>query len=288
MKVSFLSLDRWNFLHWLLLSLMIHASIGFSVYVAGLEHRDLSAKMMKSDKKLQIDLYGMVSDRQMKEKLKGDIAPKKPEKPKVAEKPPEPPKPKPKPKIAQKQPEVKKPVPKIAATPPVKHPKPKPPVKSPVKVVQNTPKPAAPAPAPPAPRKIQVPVVNAEEPKISSAGKGDEENKRQAKLRDALDKGEIQVYLARLTRRVRDNLVYPEAIRKKGVEGVVQIAFVVTQAGEIKAGTLVVQRSSGFAALDKSALQSATESAPFSPPKKEMRIAMNVAFTVDMPGARKG
>jgi protein TonB len=91
----------------------------------------------------------------------------------------------------------------------------------------------------------------------------------------------LSAYLEQLTKRVRANLLYPLAAKKRRMEGVSLIGFVVTESGEIKPGTLTVKKSSGYELLDSCALKSTLASAPFPRPPRELSVAIAVAFEVD-------
>ncbi len=120
-------------------------------------------------------------------------------------------------------------------------------------------------------------------PGASGAGNADRQQRQQTIGGSAEQESErIRKYLARLAKLLRNNLAYPEDVRKHGVEGVSTIAFTVTKSGDIKGDSLRVKKSSGYAALDSSALRSARASAPFEKPPKELNVSIAVSFTVEM------
>ena len=84
-----------------------------------------------------------------------------------------------------------------------------------------------------------------------------------------------------MTKRMYSLLVYPAEVRKHGIEGVSTIAFIVTESGAIKEGSLRVCKSSGYPALDSSAVKCALASAPFEKPPKEMPISIAISFNVE-------
>ncbi|QDR80263.1 energy transducer TonB [Sporomusa termitida] len=91
----------------------------------------------------------------------------------------------------------------------------------------------------------------------------------------------LQQYMARVTRKVRGHLTYPQEARGNGMKGTTTIAFTITSSGDIKGNSLRVQKSSGYAVLDSSALASAQVSAPFEEPPKEISIAIAVSFNIE-------
>jgi protein TonB len=119
---------------------------------------------------------------------------------------------------------------------------------------------------------------------LSSAGslpRGGADYGQQQQLIARREAADDSAYSVQLTKQIRAHLVYPFDARKKRIEGVSQICFVVTESGEIKPGTLAVKKSSGYAVLDASALKSAQTSAPFPKPPRELAVSIEVAFEVD-------
>jgi protein TonB len=94
------------------------------------------------------------------------------------------------------------------------------------------------------------------------------------------DADPLSMYTSRVARRLQSNLVYPEKMRRKGIEAVTTIIFTVTGSGEIKKDSLKVRKSSGYAEMDDNALKAARASAPFDEPPKEMTLVIDVAFEV--------
>jgi len=103
---------------------------------------------------------------------------------------------------------------------------------------------------------------------------------QQSIVHEDQDKDKTRAYLARLSKRLQSNLVYPEEMRKKGMEGVSWISFTIMQSGEIREGSLRVHKSSGHAVFDSGAVKSARVSAPFEKPPKELTISIGVSFDV--------
>lgn len=284
-----MSLEKWKLHHWLLASLLIHACAALPIFLTGNGPYPRPRSTVHSNQKLQIEVYGMLANRQENEKRRGDTTPEPIAAPQKASPPAAQPIAAPKPpikRVAAKKMSLKRASLKSSAT--ERRPEREAPVESPVKMDKKTASATATAAAPavasePAPPPLTAPAGTA----APFSGKGDEVNQRRLSIQSTRQQQDkIQTYLAQLTRQVQNNLVYPKEVRKKGVEGVVRIAFVVTGAGHIKAGSLTVSRSSGFSALDQNAMQSAIDSAPFEQPPKEMQISFDVAFTLDM--ARSG
>jgi protein TonB len=162
-----------------------------------------------------------------------------------------------------------RPVPRVARQKVAAQPRPpdKPPMESPVSMETPVEEASPGAPA------VFVPA--------SGSGGSADKDQHQQSIRSQTQRDIIQEYLAMLTKRLRTNLVYPEEVRKKGVEGICTIAFTITSSGDIREGSLRVRKSSGYPALDASALRSARVSAPFEKPPKELTVAIAVSFEVE-------
>ena len=91
----------------------------------------------------------------------------------------------------------------------------------------------------------------------------------------------LSLYIAKVASRLQSNLVYPERMRREGIEAATTIAFAVTESGQIRRNTLEVRKSSGYREMDDNALRAARESAPFDKPPKEMTLVIAVAFEVE-------
>lgn len=120
----------------------------------------------------------------------------------------------------------------------------------------------------------------------SGSGNAERQQKQQTIGVAEQESDRIRTYLARLAKLLRNNLAYPEEVRKHGIEGVSTIAFTVVKSGDIKMDSLRVKKSSGHAALDFSALKSARASAPFEKPPKGLDVSIAVSFTGEMARTR--
>jgi periplasmic protein TonB len=235
-------MGRFRFCQWLAVSLLLHAAVVALFVLATGVH----APPHISHHRLHIDLAGMVSDRQVQERKGGTSASPAPKaQPREqAKKGPSPEKDKTQEKAREE---------KASDTPGVTDEK------------AGRADTSAPAPA------------------GSGGAPGEGPSQRaQSLAHHDQDTDRTRLYVARLAKRIRANLVYPEEMRKSGVEGISTIAFIITESGTVKANSLRVQKSSGYAALDSNALKSAQISAPFERPHKELTVTIAVAFTIDM------
>jgi TonB family protein len=112
-------------------------------------------------------------------------------------------------------------------------------------------------------------------------GNAEASQNQQSASRQSSDADLLNAYISALARRVDSHLIYPNEVKKKRLQGVTQVSFVVTDAGEIKPGSLEIKRSSGSALLDSNAEKTILALVPFQKPPREMTIALEIEFTVD-------
>jgi protein TonB len=246
---------QFTFCHWLAVSLVLHAGIiALALIFTGLHIPD---QHRHNHNKLVIELFGMVADRQQEERRGGDPGKKAiPQRPVM-----------PQPRIAspgRPAADVHK---TVEADTPVH-----------VDKAEDKAKQTGKATDEEAPQSTQVstaslPVVYQRQQSIGYD-------------RDQ-DADKTKAYLAKVAKRLRANLVYPEEVRKLGIEGVSVVAFTIMESGGIKDNSLRVQKSSGYAALDSNALKSVGVSAPFEKPPKELDVSIAVSFTVEMARSRR-
>jgi len=244
--------NGYRFYHWFSVSVILHAGI-----VLPFALLSLHASITDKHSKLQIDLFGMISDRQAEQKIQRHAPPQQPR-----QVPP-----------PRQSPDAYK---TVVAESPVQVKKAEEKQKTDEQTTQQMqPKQASAASSP------------STSSGAASSGNSDTQQSQQT-IRSGAEQesGRIRGYLARLAKVLRTNLTYPEEVRKHGVEGVSTITFVVTQSGGIKGDSLRVKKSSGYAALDSNALKSVRTSAPFEKPPKELTVSVALSFNVNMTRAR--
>lgn len=234
-----------RFYHWLGVSLLLHSTLTVPFIVSA-----LPAPERANRNKLAIELYGMIADRQQVEKRRAGVAI-----------------PKPAPRVVRQQTQVKKP----EQPPPVA---PQPVVAEWPAEEQSADKTASGADQATA---VFVPVPGPS----GSGGTADADQRAQSLGSGRQGADRMSIYTATVARRLQANLVYPEEMRKKGVEAVAIIAFTITASGDIKGGIVRIKKSSGYAALDASAVKSARVSAPFQKPPREITLGIAVSFEVE-------
>jgi protein TonB len=96
----------------------------------------------------------------------------------------------------------------------------------------------------------------------------------------ATDKAAVSRYLQSnynyIQRRIMNELIYPSQARRTGVQGVVEISFVINLDGSIK--ETAVRKSSGNKLLDDEALRAVKSASPFRKPVTQVKIAIPVSF----------
>lgn len=247
---------RFHFYHWFSVSLVLHAGILLPFVLISL-HTPAQHKYSK----LQIELFGMIADRQTEKKLQRQASPPPPQ-PRTVKKPRQ--APKTYKTIAAKSPvQVKKPEEKPKPVEQKEQPKPAEQTNQPI-----------PAVAAPLPDNL---------PDASHSGNADVQQRQQTIRAFAEQEADrIRRYSTSLAKQLRSNLTYPEEVRKYGIDGVSTITFVVTPSGDIKSDSLKIKKSSGYPALDASALMAARSSAPFEKPPKELTVSIAVSFSISL------
>jgi protein TonB len=241
-------MKRLTIYHWLAFSLVIHGLVAVPFVLVGLHKAD-----HVRHKKLSIELFGMVSNRQVEERKKGGGVPRPAAKPAQ--------------RVARQTGRPAAPVRSDAYTTVA--------TESPVQVEKGE-------------EKAHEAEGEGGGPFGSSAsggsgmGSGNVQQKGQSIGDGDQVKSVIAAYLAKVSRRVQANLVYPEETRKHGVEGVSTVSFTVTESGAIREGSLRVRKSSGYESLDSNALKSTLASAPFEKPPKELTVIVAVEFNVEL------
>ena len=261
-----------------MISLFLHAAVVSPLWLSELQFTEV-----RNDTRLQVELFGMVTDRQTAEK-KAQGAPQ-PSAPTVVS---------PGSMVPPGAPQVRK-----ADRP---QPQPKPQLQSDTPLLeQSAPESmlleavvALPIPEIPLPSFAEqsearrggvpsAPLLLAGS--AGSAGRGgtDDMNQAAQSIRNGVSEQDvISAYTAKIARRLQANLTYPAEMKRKGIDGIAVVAFTITESGDIREGSLRVQRSSGYAALDSSAEKSARMSAPFEKPPKELTVAIEVSFRAEL------
>ncbi len=248
------TMRTFTFYQWLGISLLLHASV-VAPFVVSLPRSPQHTR----PNKLLIELFGMISNRQVEEKKKGtDVKEQR-----VASRP----------SVAR---QAKQEAPKPLPEPETERPKAMEP-EAPVYTAQadDSPKPAEQDTGP-------------TQPSIASLGSvpsvpGGEVAQRGQTIGSAvMSQGDvIRAYLAKVAKKVNSNVVYPAEARKKGVNGTPTITFIITPSGAIREGSLRVKTTSGYPVLDTNALKAALMSAPFGAPPKELVVSIAVFFDVE-------
>ena len=88
----------------------------------------------------------------------------------------------------------------------------------------------------------------------------------------------IRKYVAGLTKAIRRRLAYPPEAREAGYTGEPIIGFTITESGDIPADSVSVQRSSGHASLDEAAMRAILDSAPLERPPRRMEVTITLSF----------
>lgn len=163
---------------------------------------------------------------------------------------------------------------KQASSPPKQEPK-----KEPKKIVQKQ-KSKEIKPLPVVKKDDVIPVKTVQaEPPIQAVQETQKPKQQISKAK--ADTDEVKKYLAKVRKILQDNLEYPYYAKKAGIEGVAVVCFCLKKDGSMPAYSLKISKSSGHALLDRHALETVQNSAPFPiPPSGEMEVTIPIAFSI--------
>jgi TonB family protein len=155
---------------------------------------------------------------------------------------------------------------------------------------EPTPQPP-PLPTPPEPEKVDevitptpVPPPPAPVPRPKPKPKAEAGKKNKvAKRIDAPTSDDLKrQYLSQMGRLLNNKIVYPEEAKNHLLSGKPVIAFTVNTNGSLVPGSLRVARSSGHEILDRHAMATVRQAAPFPPPPQRMEMTVTMSFTKDL------
>ncbi len=234
---------KFNIYHGIAISLLLHLSLALPLFLPALSlahHRP---------ERLNMELFGMISNRQLAEQHQGTEAPQQTK------------------RAVQPRNNA---VPKASAN--KYQPENKYQAESPVKVEKTDDRLSPSEP-------VSQPQSMASNSSPAAAG-GSEEQVQSYIGQAEPSANEISSYMTRVSKRIQNNLVYPREVKENGEQGITTVAFTITSSGNIQGGSLRVINSSGYQALDASALRTARDSAPFETPPKELDIVVYLSFDV--------
>jgi protein TonB len=96
---------------------------------------------------------------------------------------------------------------------------------------------------------------------------------------DKIETRYVREHFAYIRDKILRNIRYPAKARRLGWQGRVLLSFVITLDGSIKE-TRVLQ-GSGFEVLDKNALETVKETAPFPKPPAEARLVIPITYRLE-------
>ncbi|HNZ64615.1 MAG TPA: energy transducer TonB [Smithella sp.] len=79
--------------------------------------------------------------------------------------------------------------------------------------------------------------------------------------------------------RILKNVSYPDAARRKGWEGKVVLSFVIMANGSVK--TFKIIQSSGYSLLDRNAVETVRDTAPFPRPPGEAQLVIPITYHLE-------
>ncbi|WP_421696438.1 TonB family protein [Aestuariivirga sp.] len=141
------------------------------------------------------------------------------------------------------------------------------------------PLPKAEKPAPKRERAVTLRKKSVKQKAALAAGKGSD-----GKIRTTDGKALEQSYKSKILARLRSAKRYPDAARRKGLEGTAVLSFTIDAAGRLTAARISTR--SGAPAIDDAALAMARNAAPFPPfppglARQQMTFRVPVQFAID-------
>lgn len=91
--------------------------------------------------------------------------------------------------------------------------------------------------------------------------------------------GYLNDHFAYIRDKILRNVVYPDAARRMGWQGKVILSFVITAKGAVKSFQVV--QSSGFKMLDRNAIETVQDAAPFPKPPVEAKLVIPIIYRLD-------
>jgi protein TonB len=85
-------------------------------------------------------------------------------------------------------------------------------------------------------------------------------------------------YGALVVKRAREHQVISNDVKRRGLQGVPLVSFVILTDGSIRPESLKIAKSSGQPLIDAGALETIRASVPFPPPPKETAITIGLAY----------
>lgn len=88
-------------------------------------------------------------------------------------------------------------------------------------------------------------------------------------------------YLAKVRKKIQENLQYPSSAKRIGLEGEATVEFVIAMDGMVDKKTLKILKSSRHRALDNNAMDAVLDALPFeAPPQENVNIVIPIVFNI--------
>lgn len=96
---------------------------------------------------------------------------------------------------------------------------------------------------------------------------------------EAAKAGYLKEHFAYIRDKILKNISYPTLARRMGWQGLVQLSFIIASDGSVKDVKII--QSSGFEVLDRKAMETVKETAPFPKPPAEARLVIPINFRLE-------
>jgi protein TonB len=89
----------------------------------------------------------------------------------------------------------------------------------------------------------------------------------------------LNEHFAYIRNKILNNVSYPDPAKRKGWQGKVLLSFVITADGNVR--ELKVVKSSGFTLLDRNAIETVRDTAPFPRPPGEAQLVIPITYHLE-------
>jgi len=89
----------------------------------------------------------------------------------------------------------------------------------------------------------------------------------------------LKEHFAYIRDKILKNISYPDSARRMGWQGKVLLSFIITADGSVREFKII--QSSGFTILDKSAIETVKDTAPFPKPPGEAQLVIPIIYRLD-------
>ena len=98
-------------------------------------------------------------------------------------------------------------------------------------------------------------------------------------VKRAAKAGYLSAHFAYIRDKILRNVTYPDAAKRMGWQGKVVLSFIIAADGSVRAFRII--QGSGFKMLDRSAIETVQETAPFPKPPVEAELVIPIVYRLE-------